>query len=323
MITTPRQRSAGRRWIGRLIGLTVLWAIACLAFIGGKYYRTIRSMRQLPPRGPQLDIHVLNVGNGSSELLITPGGHCVLIDTGPRDTPAVEAAALLGRKGAVDLVILTSTRAEAIGGFRAVLDAVNVRGPVLLPGDSISFRKAGRAARDVLAALHEHGLQAIPYDQYLLNHPNAVPGEGMLQIAGLPVFSAMGHSLAMAVRVEYGASSLLYAAGIEADGQRDLLSRNSNLACDVLAIPPGATTNTASPEMMASAGPEVIAIGCDALHVPGAETQRWLQASGARTGRTDLLGSYTLHLDPLPNQPVEWSYTPTPVDANSMPVPPH
>lgn len=310
MITLFRQRSAPRRWLLRLAGAAVLACLGWLAFSLGRYYRAARFSGPQPIHGPQLDIHVLNVGDGTSELLATPGGHFILIDAGTRDNPAVEAASIVGPKNAIDLVILTSTHPSAIGGFRAVADAVKIDGPVLLPGDAQAFRRAGRSARDVIDTLQAHNLAGIAYDQYMIAHPNPIPREPAIQLAGLPVISPYYHTPAMAVRIEFGASALLYAAGIDVAGERDILSRNSNLACDVLSIPSSSIAGAASPEILAEAGPQVIAISCDHDHEPDPETQRWIEASGARVGRTDLLGSFTLHLDSQADQSVAWTYRP-------------
>lgn len=283
-----------------------LFAAGCAAFLAGRYYHDIRTIRPLPPRGPQLDVHVLDSGDGTSQLLVTPAGHTLMIDAGSRERPAVGAASLTGKEGGIDLMVLTSTRARCIGGFEAVLDAIKIKGPVLLPTDSASFRRCGRAARDVLDALHERGIAAVPYDQYLLSHPTPIAGEGSLQLAGLPACSPRAREQSIALRIEYGASSLLYAAGIDSTEVRTLLARESNLACDVLTAPGSASRGATPPELLAATGPQTIIVACGADQPPDDSSLNWMLATGARIGRTDVQGAFTLHLDPLPNQPVAW-----------------
>ncbi len=301
------------RSLRNLFGVALLGGLACASYIAGNYFRDLRGTPSPPPPSPKLDVNVLDVGDGSAMLLTTPGNHTILIDTGSRTHDATEVASLLRGRRSVDMIILSSSRYRSIGGFRALMDAIRVNGPVLLPGDAGDFRHAGRSARDVLAVLHERGIAAVPYDQYLLTHPNPLAGETAVQVAGLPVDTDGSHDMAMAIRVEYGASALLYAAGITAPEMADLLSHEGNLACDVLALPDG--SRTAAPELLAQTGPQVITVTCDREHQPDDQTQRWLFASGARIGRTDLLGSFVLHLDTSPNQPVTWTYNGTPPQA--------
>lgn len=303
-----------------ILGLATMLLLGSGAYFVGAWLHSTNTKRSSPPVGPRLDIHVLDVGDGTSVLLATPSNRTLLIDAGSRTHPATEVASLLGGRRSVDLILLTGTNARCVGGFRALMNAVRVNGPVLLAGDTDDYAHAGRAARDVVAVLHERGLTAMPYDEYLLSHPNPIPGDASLQIAGLPVDTPSSRELAMAVRVEYGSSALLYAGGITAAQERDLLSHDSNLACDVLAIPSGGAQKTASPELLAQTGPQVITVSCGREHPPDEQNQRWMFASGAKVGRTDLLGSFTLHVYGATNTPVSWTYPGTPAVAKAGPT---
>ncbi len=313
----PHRPGSGVRKLRAALGIGLLVGLGWLSYVGGQYIRGLHSEPKPPPPSPKLDIDVLDVGDGSAMLLTTPGNHTILLDVGSRIHPATEVASLLRGRRSVDMVILSNSRYRSVGGFRALMDAIRVNGPVLLPGDADDFRHAGRSARDVLAVLHERGITAVPYDQYLLSHPTPLADEPEIQIAGLPVDSDSTHDQAMAVRIEYGSSALLYAAGLTGDETADLLSRVGNLSCDVLAIPSGGAGHTASPELLAQTGPQVITVSCDHEHQPDDQSQRWMFAAGARIGRTDLLGSFILHLDTSPNQAITWTYTGTPPQLNT------
>lgn len=307
-----RRRSSTSRFLRPLAGLLALALVAWGAYWGGKWLHGIRTAPAQPGMGSRVDVHVLDVGDGTSVLIKTPDNHTLLIDAGSRAHPATEVATLLGGRRSVDLILLTGTRSRSIGGFRALMNAIRVNGPVLLAGDADDYRRGGRAARDVLAVLHERGITGMPYDEYLLSHPNPIPGESGIQIAGLPVESTSTSDLSMAVRVEYKASAVLYAAGLTAAGANNLLSHDGKLACDILCIPSSGSKRTASPELLALAGPQVIAVSCDREHTLDDQAQRWMFASGAKVGRTDLLGSFVLHMYGGANQPVTWTYSGTP-----------
>jgi len=111
--------------------------------------------------------------------------------------------------------------------------------------------------------MHEYGIKAIPYDQYLAGHPSPFGQDCPLQLAGVPLISKGVRHISLALRVEYGASAMLYAAGLNAQDERTLLTRDAKLDCDIFAVPDGGSENTALPELLSLADPEVAIISSD------------------------------------------------------------
>jgi beta-lactamase superfamily II metal-dependent hydrolase len=145
-------------------------------------------------------------------------------------------------------------------------------------------------------------------DQYLLYRNPVLPSSPLLQIATMPISNQSKYHSAMAVRIEYGASSILYAAGLNSSEERVLVGNDSNLSCDVLILGGDQPEAAPLPEMMASSGAAVVALSCDSADPPSAESMRWFAASGASVGRTDILGDFELRLSGAPNQAITWRF---------------
>jgi len=280
----------------------------------GTWLRFYHPAGPVLPRGPQLRIKVIDVGAGCSELLTVQTGGTLLIDAGPDAPGGDSVVAAVGPSNPIDLIILSSTRERCIAGLPEVLDHTRILGPVLLPCSVADFLdRGGQPAADAIAAMHEHDIKAIPYDQYLLSHPNPVGETCPLQIAGVPLVTPGTRHISLAVRVEYGVSALLYAGGLNADDERTLLTRDANLDCDVLAVPDGGSENTALPELLSLANPEAAVISSDHDDPPDRQTLSWLNAADLRIGRTDLMSTFTLYVDAQPGRAIEWRVTPGPV----------
>ncbi len=71
---------------------------------------------------------ILNIGNGDSTLIKTQEGLVVLIDTGPDASITSRMAGILGRNiSTIDLLVLTHSHADHIGGATYVLGEYDVR----------------------------------------------------------------------------------------------------------------------------------------------------------------------------------------------------
>lgn len=119
---TPRSRglgSAGERlaWAGA----AALWGLLLLPTIRG-----------IQGRESGLTLHFLDVGQGDGAVILTPGGHAVLVDAGPRnerfDAGRQVVMPFLERHGVrrVDALVISHGHADHVGGALAVLDQVPV-----------------------------------------------------------------------------------------------------------------------------------------------------------------------------------------------------
>jgi competence protein ComEC len=77
---------------------------------------------------PELQLHVLNIGQGDALLLITPEQHHILIDGGPGNSVLTELSEVLPESfREIDLMILTHPHADHMEGLIPVLDRFEVK----------------------------------------------------------------------------------------------------------------------------------------------------------------------------------------------------
>src|SRR5918911_1627851 len=113
-----------------LIGLAILGVILVIAgVLLFKYWKKKEetTTKVPPPSGDELQVHVLNVGQGDSILIIAPGGKCVLVDAGTPGSGRIvlDAMKRYGLKQ-IDLMVATHAHADHIGGADEVIRAVRV-----------------------------------------------------------------------------------------------------------------------------------------------------------------------------------------------------
>lgn len=302
-----RQRGASkRRFITRLAALIFLCVLGAASFLGGRYLHRLHLAENGPRRGPEITLRIFDLGAGESCLLTTPSGHSILIDGGSENAPPVFLANYLHGRHFADLAILTTTRPRALGGFKELIDNGLVRGAILIPCSLDQLKSCGRSARAMVDAAQQHGIYLVPCDRYLLSHGSLFYNEPALQIASIPVSVGPRRIESMALRIEFGASSVFYAAGLNSFDERKLLASETNIQCDALVLSGEEGDNSPLPELIEAAGPEAIAMSCDDKNPISEEAQSWLAASGATVGRTDILGDYGLRLPYYANQAVMW-----------------
>src|SRR5918911_789810 len=108
-----------------LIGLAILGVILVIAgVLLFKYWKKKEetTTKVPPPSGDELQVHVLNVGQGDSILIIAPGGKSVLVDAGVPGSGRVVLDAMQ-RYGVdhLDLMVATHAHADHIGGADEVM----------------------------------------------------------------------------------------------------------------------------------------------------------------------------------------------------------
>ncbi len=131
--------------MGRLVCLLALVLGACAAPPA-----PIPADRPIEPAG-ELEIHVLDVGQGDAILIRTPEGRTVLYDGGPSRTAALDHLRELGVES-LDLVVASHPHADHIGGLAAVIEAY--RPPSVLDN---GLPHTTQTYERYLVAVHEAG----------------------------------------------------------------------------------------------------------------------------------------------------------------------
>ncbi|AEG16252.1 DNA internalization-related competence protein ComEC/Rec2 [Desulfofundulus kuznetsovii DSM 6115] len=292
-----------------------------VAFMGGGLLIAIFLFKS--PGESQLVVHFIDVGQGDSILVQTPGGRNMLVDTGgwPGELDSGEGAGekvvvpYLRRLGVrrLDVLVITHPHEDHAGGMRAVIEAFPVDlvlvSPVGGTGDpsvsagahSPSSGKVPLTYRTLLAGLAARGV------------PVKATGAGDrlhldpaldIQVLGpsRPLLSGTRSDLnnaSVVLRLRYGEEVLLLTGDIEVEAQQALMDGGVNLGCTVLKIPHHGSRYLL-PSFLEKTHPAVAVISVgrhNNFGHPAPETLEHLARMPVRVYRTDLDGAVILRTD--------------------------
>jgi len=255
----------------------------------------------LLPGGRELELHMIDVGQGDAVALRTPRGRWILVDAGPRsagyDAGSRRVVPYLRRHGvrAVEALVLTHPHLDHIGGVPAVLDGITVRG-ILDPS-----RPAGsRPYLEVLEAAREEGSswwtaregEAFVVDglQIEILHPDPATVEaGEL---------ADPNDLSIVLLVRWGEAAVLLTGDAPAEVERRILPRLPRLS--VLKVGHHGSRTSSSPELLEAARPRTALIGVgdpNGFGHPHDLVLQRLEEVGALVFRSDRDGDVRVRID--------------------------
>ena len=279
-------------------GCAVLFLIVVGAILFGVWYKFFRpEPSSLPPAsGEELRVHVLDVGQGDSVLVVAPGGKTALIDAGnPGNGKKILAA--LEREGVqqIDLLVATHAHADHIGAADEVIKGTTVR-TVLdsgIPNETKNYE-------DFLKAIEEKGVTYI----------KAEPGQ-TLDLGGGAVLSVLApipppftkeqlrsggnepNANSIVMRLDYGDFSMLLTGDAEAQTEARLIENGARLEADVLKVGHHGSKYATSETLLRRGGfkAAVISAGYDNRYGhPSPEVLARLKEADVRLYRTDLQG---------------------------------
>ncbi|CDM64639.1 ComEC/Rec2 family competence protein [Pyrinomonas methylaliphatogenes] len=280
-----------------------------------------------PPSGGELQVHVLDVGQGDSILIISPEGKVALIDAGDTGN-GDHIAQTMRRLGAraIDLFIASHAHADHIGAadevfaqfpVKNVLDAglappsrsasgdnesrgrvrtARTRGEVVLP--------TTKAYRDFLAAAEKSGaeyIKAEPGQRFDLGGGAIItvlaPTEPLFTEDQLRAGGSVVNANSIVARLDYGDFSMLLMGDAEEQTEERLIERGANLRARVLKIGHHGSRYATSERFLRVVRPEIAVISCgydNRYGHPSQEVLDRLRAANVRVYRTDLQGEITI-----------------------------
>lgn len=259
-----------------------LWLVVCALWLGPWLW--------LPP---ELEVHMLDVGEGDALVVLTPHRHAWVVDAGgvwrQGDAGSKVVVPHLRRLGVSKLqgIVLTHGHADHMGGAQAVLYSFPCR-YLMAP----TMEKPGQSALQL----------ALPAGLSVCRIP---PGEGVsweddgvsfyaLRSPGGLVKGENDESLV--VWLAYGEKSFLLTG--DAKLENSWLPRD--LHCDVLKMPHHGSRFAWEAEALAKLAPQIALISVgrnNSFGHPHAETLQELTRNGARVWRTDRDGTVRVFTD--------------------------
>jgi competence protein ComEC len=258
-------------------------------------------------RANMLEVSAIDVGQGDSILVVTPGGRTMLVDAGgpvggaSRQTnfdigEQVVSPYLWSRHiRRLDIVVLTHAHSDHMGGMAAVLR--NFRPRELWVGHNPSTP----AYNQLLAEAASLGITVRSFSA-----GDIVPlGETTVQVLA-PERNYQPSALAtnndsLVLHISYAGHSALLDGDAETSSEAAMLSLPpAELSSDLLKVGHHGSKTSTIPPFLARVAPHfaVISVGpYNSYHHPRWETLEKLQEEGARTWRTDLLGISTFYID--------------------------
>lgn len=283
---------------------TVVWGL-CVAFIACALTIAIYPFGERWTKG-RLELTVLDVGQGDSLFVVSPGGKTLLIDGGGAFggfpgheqhngvDPGEEAVSpYLWSRGfqKLDVVALTHAHQDHLGGLPAILD--NFRVAKLWIGREVSS--------PALVRLEElAGERNIPIEHELRGKSfrwDGVDGDFLWPvIAPEEVAPSAKNNDSLVLRLRYGSQTFLLPGDAEKQVEREIISENSAEAMhsDVLKIGHHGSKNSTMPEFLAAVQPRfgIISAGEDNPYGhPSPELLERLENAGVRVLRTDRDGA--------------------------------
>lgn len=248
---------------------------------------------------PTLKIHMLDVEQGDSLLIITPERKSVLIDAGTAGS-GERVLAALKRQGvnSLDLVIATHPHADHIGGLNKVLAAV----PARMFLDSGQAHPTATYEKLLLTVKEKIGELTVARAGQEFELDNGIklevlgPQEPLLD----NVRGSDENANSVVLRLTFKDFRMLFTGDSEEETEERLLASQADLRADVLKVAHHGSQYATSKEFLARVRPKAALISCGADNDyghPAAATLARLRKAGVELHRTDMEGEITVLTD--------------------------
>jgi len=244
--------------------------------------------------GHKLKVSYIDVGQGDSILIQTPGGKNVLIDAG-NNTNATTIVTYLKAQNIsrLDYAIATHSHEDHIGSMDTVINTFDI-GAVVMPKESSNTQ----TFRDFLTAIANKGLKPIEAKA-------GVKLElGSELYAELLAPNSSGYhdinDYSAVLRLVYGKNSFLFTGDAEAQSELEMLHLGSQLKADVLKVGHHGSRTSSTAAFLKLVAPKyaIISVGKgNSYGHPTGEALGRLSGVGATIYRTDESGTILCESD--------------------------
>lgn len=278
-----------------------------------------------PPSGKELQVHMLDIGQGDAILIISPEGKTVLIDAGDTGRGKIVLDAL-NRYNVkqLDYFIATHAHADHIGGADEVINATKVLNVIdsgVVPPSRASNESGNKNAKakpggkstelpttksylDFLEAVKKNGSQyvkAAPGQKYDLGGGAILtvlaPIEPYFTKDQLRSGGNEPNANSVVTRLDYGDFSMVLTGDAEAQTEERMMNKGAVLDAKVLKVGHHGSKYATSENFLKTVKPEIALIS-DAENNryghPSQDALDRLKSAGVKLYRTDLHGEITI-----------------------------
>jgi competence protein ComEC len=285
------------QWLAWVVGVTIMLAgCSPVTIIQEAVPATVaaETSQNLHMEGNgKLQVLFLDVGQGGSQLLISPSGKTMLIDAGNNDKEEVMLAYLKKYQiEKLDLVVGTHPDADHIGGLDKVIDHTSV-GRIYMPRVSANTK----TFESLLQSIKNKNLQVQTAKAGLtLEWDEAVKLE---MVAPVGTYDDPNNMSAV-IKVTYGSTTFLLTGDAESQSEKDMGKSGVDLSATVLGVGHHGSKSSTSAIFLKKVNPKyaIIQSGKDNNYGhPDKTVLSRLKKAGAEVFRNDLQGTITLNSD--------------------------
>lgn len=238
----------------------------------------------------QLHIYFLDIGQGDSVLIQTPGNHLILVDGGPGTEILTELNDILPYlQKKIDLVILTHPHADHIEGFVPVLERYEVS-TALITGVDYSNAYYEEFLRD----LQEEAQIYYAHEDSDFAFEDGVEIDVLYPFEPIigEEFENLNNS-SIVLKIIFEKNTILLAGDAEVEVEKELLESGVSLEADVFKASHHGSRTANSCDFLEVVDPEVVVIQVgeeNQFDHPHEETLQTLEELGIEVYRNDLDG---------------------------------
>ncbi|MNI31706.1 ComEC family competence protein [compost metagenome] len=244
------------------------------------------------PQDNRLRVIFLDVGQGASQLLISPSGRTMLIDAGNNDQEQIMVDYLkqYGVKR-LDIVIGTHPDADHIGGLDRVIDNFEV-GEIYMP----KIQSNTKTFEYLLKSISKKGLKVKSAKSGL-----TLDWDDQVQVKMLaPVNTSDDkNNMSAVVKLTYGSTSFLLTGDAERESEQDMISSGVDLHADVMLVGHHGSKSSTTAAFLKKVNPKyaVIQVGENTYGHPKQTILDRLSKAGVKVYRNDLQGTVEIDSD--------------------------
>lgn len=249
--------------------------------------------------GPSLDVIVIDVGQGDSILLISPEGHTLLVDAGPKDAFS-RIRDVLDARGvtSLDVVVATHPHEDHIGSMVDVLKSYPVGTYITIPDEVQSGTKTA-----VDAALSKNGCSvSFAEGGTTVSWSESCTVTVLNPLSGYESDPENLNNQSVVLHVRYGETAVLLTGDAEEIAEKRMLDTfpRSMLRADVLKLGHHGSSSSTGYAFFLAVDPDFAIASCGAGNDyghPHKETLSLLYDTRTAFYCTDTDGTVTFHLN--------------------------